>query len=197
MAVATDGQGEVTAAGIAEAWQRERPGTPTESIEVVTPVWWLAKLFSDDRARALRAAGIDAATLDLLSVLRRSGDPYALTTRELARRTLVTAGAISQRVARAERDGLVAREPGDQAVQGRRSVLVRLTPAGHELVERSVDVVLGREALLVDGLTPTERDTLAALLDKLLTDVRLRLAGTEESGAEEPSAEEPGVPANG
>ncbi|WP_234327255.1 MarR family winged helix-turn-helix transcriptional regulator [Streptomyces sp. NRRL WC-3742] len=175
-----DGGDEVTAARIAEAWRRERPGTPTGSIEVVTPVWWLAKLFSDDRARALRAAGIDAATLDLLSVLRRSGRPYALTTRELARRTLVTAGAISQRLARAERDGLVEREPGDPAEQGRRSVLVRLTPAGHDLVERSVDVVLGREALLVDGLAPAERETLVALLDKLLTDVRQRLADTQE-----------------
>ncbi|MFC7640151.1 hypothetical protein ACFQX6_03235 [Streptosporangium lutulentum] len=79
------------AAEIAAAWQRERPGTPTESIEVVTPIWRLAKLFADDRGRVLRAEGIDAATLDLLSVIRRSGPPYTLSTREIARRTLVTA----------------------------------------------------------------------------------------------------------
>ncbi|MFJ9455898.1 MarR family transcriptional regulator [Kitasatospora sp. NPDC101447] len=92
-------------------------------IEVVTPVWWLGKLFADDRARVLRTAGIDAATLDLLSVLRRSGAPYVLITREPARRTLVTAGAVSQRVARAEAQGLVAREdigrPAGQAAGGR------------------------------------------------------------------------------
>ena len=45
----------------------------------------------------------DAATLDLLSVLRRAGPPYQLTTRQLTEQTRVTAGAISQRVARAER----------------------------------------------------------------------------------------------
>ncbi|GAA4930335.1 hypothetical protein GCM10023237_60420 [Streptomyces coeruleoprunus] len=64
-----------SAAEIAAAWRRERPGTPTESIEIVSPVWRLAKLFADDRNRALREVGIDAATLDLLSVIRRSGPP--------------------------------------------------------------------------------------------------------------------------
>ncbi|MGW2372020.1 MULTISPECIES: MarR family winged helix-turn-helix transcriptional regulator [Kitasatospora] len=182
---------EVTAAQIARAWERERPGTPTGSIEVVTPVWWLAKLFTDDRARALRAAGIDAATLDLLSVLRRSGEPYALTTRELARRTLVTAGAISQRVARAEAQGLVVREPGEQAGHGRRAVLVSLTAAGHELVEQSVDVVLGREARLVGGLSEAERETLVGLLDKLLADVRRRVAGSEGVGEDREGRTDP------
>ncbi|MFF1906831.1 MarR family winged helix-turn-helix transcriptional regulator [Kitasatospora sp. NPDC058218] len=170
---------EVTAAEIAEAWQRERPGTPTGSIEIVTPIWWLAKLFTDDRARALRAAGIDAATLDLLSMLRRAGAPYTLSTRELARRTMVTAGAISQRVARAERQQLVERAPGEPGESGHRAVLVSLTAAGHVLVEQSVDVVLGREALLVDGLSEQERVVLAGLLDRLVTDVRRRVAGAE------------------
>ena len=160
-------------AEIAAAWQRERPGTPTSSIEIVTPIWRLAKMFADDRARVLRAAGIDAATLDLLSVLRRSGPPYRLTTRELARRTLVTAGAISQRVARAERAGLIHRAPGGA---GRKSVVVTLTDEGHALIERSVDSVLGREASLVAGLTPEERVTLVHLLDKLTADVRRRLS---------------------
>ncbi|SCD72562.1 DNA-binding transcriptional regulator, MarR family [Streptomyces sp. DvalAA-14] len=161
-----------SAAQIAAAWRRERPGTPTDSIEIVTPIWRLAKLFADDRTRVLRAAGIDAATLDLLSVLRRSGPPYALSTRRIARSTLVTAGAVSQRVARAERDGLVRRSAGSS---GRRTVLVSLTPAGHALVEDSVDSVLGREASLVEGLSGAERTVLVGLLEKLDGAVRRRL----------------------
>ncbi|MFJ8622334.1 MarR family winged helix-turn-helix transcriptional regulator [Kitasatospora sp. NPDC093550] len=166
-----------SAAEIAAAWQRERPGTPTGSIEIVTPLWWLAKLFTDDRARALRAAGIDAATLDLLSVIRRSGPPYRLSTREIARRTMVTAGAVSQRIARAERDGLVERTA---ASTGRRTVLVELTARGHTLIERSVDTVLGREASLVSGLTDEERTALIALLGKLMADVRRRTTSSDE-----------------
>lgn len=170
-AAAGDSVPPYTAADIASAWQRERPGAPTESIEIVTPIWWLAKLFADDRGRGLREAGIDAATLDLLSVIRRSGPPYTLSTREITRRTLVTAGAISQRIARAERDGLVQRRPG---TIGRRAVLVSLTPEGHALIERSVDTVLGREAELVTCLSEQERASLITLLDKLMTDVRRR-----------------------
>jgi DNA-binding MarR family transcriptional regulator len=161
-----------SAAEIAAAWRRERPGTPVDSIEIVTPLWRLAKLFADDRRRVLAGAGVDAATLDLLSVLRRSGKPYRLTTRELGARTLVTAGAISQRVARAEQRGLVTR-----AATGRsRQVQVRLTDAGHELVERTVDRVLGREAELVSGLPAGQRARLARSLDELLADVSARVA---------------------
>lgn len=156
------------AAEIARAWQRERPGTPTDSIEIVTPLWRLAKLFADDRRRVLADAGVDPATLDLLSVLRRAGSPYELSTRELARRTLVTAGAISQRVARAEDGGLVTRRSADD---GSRAVLVALTRAGHELTERTVDQVLTREAELVASLSPGGRAQLAAQLQELLDEV--------------------------
>ncbi|MFB6725290.1 MarR family winged helix-turn-helix transcriptional regulator [Kribbella sp. NPDC056345] len=159
------------AAEIARAWERERPGTPTDSIEIVTPLWRLAKLFADDRRRVLADLGIDPATLDLLSVLRRAGEPYELTTRELARRTLVTAGAISQRVTRAEDAGLVTRRPDPD---GTRAVVVTLTPAGHALIERSVDQVLTREAELVASLTPDNRAQLATALQQLLDDVTSR-----------------------
>jgi DNA-binding MarR family transcriptional regulator len=161
------------AAEIARAWQRERPGTPTDSIEIVTPLWRLAKLFADDRRRLLADLGIDPATLDLLSVLRRSGPPYELTTRELVRRTLVTAGAISQRVSRAERAGLVARRTEGK---GSRAVLVILTEEGHELVEQTVEQVLTRESSLIASLSPGDREVLAVQLQNLLDDVRQRVA---------------------
>lgn len=159
------------AAEIAAAWRREQPGVPVTSIEVVTPLWRLAKLLADDRRRVLAQAGTDPATLDLLSVLRRSGPPYQLSTREIAQRTLVTAGAISQRLSRAERDGLVRRTPGDT-----RSVLVTLTEAGHAVAERTVAAVLRREAYLTDGLDPAQREQLIALLEGLLGEVARRIA---------------------
>ena len=123
----------------------------------------------------LRELGIDAATPDLLSVLRRSGPPYALTSGQIAKRALVTADAISQRLAKAEREGLVERSAGTAA---RHSVLVTLTAAGHELIERSVDAVLGREAALVTSLSADERVILMGLLEKLTGDVVLRMDGS-------------------
>ena len=46
-----------------------------------------------------------------------------------------------------------------------------LTAAGHAVVERTVDMVLRREAELVDGLIQAERTALAGLLDRLLGEV--------------------------
>ncbi len=136
---------------IAAAWQRELPGVPTSSIGVITPLWRAAKLLSDDRRRTLGRLGIEDSTLDLLSTLRRSGPPYTLTTRELGERTLVTAGAISQRVGRAEAEGLVARARSDRS---RRAVGVTLTPLGHRTIERAVTELLTHEEELVAGLDP-------------------------------------------
>ena len=167
-----DGPSPYPAREIAAAWRRERPGTPTDSIGIVTPLWRLAKLFADDRRRLLADLGVDPATLDLLSVLRRAGTPYELSTRELAERTLVTAGAISQRVARAEQTGLVERRT---ETDGSRAVVVSLTATGHELVERTVDQVLTRESELVSSLSTDDRDLLADRLQALLDVVRERV----------------------
>jgi DNA-binding MarR family transcriptional regulator len=152
------------AADIAAAWERELPGVPTGSIEVITPLWRTAKILADDRRRTLHALGVDPSTLDLLSVLRRAGSPYELTTREITRRTLVTAGAISQRLARAEQGGWVERSASSAS---RRAVAVRLTEAGHRLIEDTVRSLLTHEADLIKALSDRERSTLSGLLAKL------------------------------
>lgn len=165
-----DGDDPVDATAL--AWLAERPGTPVEGIGVVTRIWRLAKLLGEDRRRTLAEAGADAATLDLLSVLRRGGAPYRLTTRDLAERTRVTAGAISQRVARAERAGLVERARDESTPRG---VAVTLTPRGHALVERLVDRVLGREAELTSCLTDQQRAALTGLLRDFLDELETKL----------------------
>jgi len=150
---------------IQRAWERERPGTPARSIGVITRIWRIGKLLADERRRTLARLGIDAATLDLLSTLRRAGAPYRLTAGAIAELSLVSAGAISQRVARAERQGLVRRErSGDD---GRLSY-VTLTTEGHALVERSVDELLRHEEALLAGLRDDQREDLTAHLRTLL-----------------------------
>lgn len=150
---------------IQQAWERERPGTPAASIGVITRIWRVGKLLADERRRTLGRLGIDAATLDLLSTLRRAGEPYRLTAGVIAERTLVSAGAISQRVARAEREGLVTRE---RSGADGRLTYVALTPAGHALIERCVDNLLSHEESLLSALTPAQREELSGLLRALL-----------------------------
>jgi DNA-binding MarR family transcriptional regulator len=167
------------AAEIAAAWARERPNLPVASIGILTRIWQVAKLASDDRRRTLAALGMDAATLDLLSTLRRAGPPYRLATRELTTRGLVTAGAITQRVDRAQRAGLVLRLPPER---GSRLVLIELTAAGHTAVESAVLTVLSHEQRIVDVLDPVQQEQLAGMLAALLGGFERSEGTTRQAG---------------
>jgi len=117
-------------------------------------------------------------------VLRRSGAPYQLSTRELTDRTRVSAGAISQRVARAEQAGLVVRASGAGAS---RTVTVTLTAEGHALVERLVDEVLGREAELISCLNPAQQAALTELLRTFLSELEAQLGHVQHTQVGEPN----------
>jgi DNA-binding MarR family transcriptional regulator len=161
---------------IQEAWRRERPGTPVESIGVITRIWRIARLLTDERRRTHTRLGIDAATRDLLATLRRAGPPYRLAPSDIARSALVSAGAVSQRVARAEKDGWVRRE---KSGSDGRSVTVELTPAGHAEIERTVDELLGYEQGLLSSLSHDQQRQLSDLLRILLADLTERLGGED------------------
>jgi DNA-binding MarR family transcriptional regulator len=156
---------------IQQAWLCERPGTPVDSIGIITRIWRIAKLLDDDRRHTMARLGIDAPTRDLLSTLRRAGPPYRLTPSEIARSTLVSAGAISQRLTRAESQGLIRRR---RDRPDGRNVTVELTPKGHAVIERTVEDLLCHEETLLTGLTPARRDQLASLLRILLADLTAR-----------------------
>lgn len=165
------GQTDDGAARIQEAWQRELPDLPAASIGsigVITRIWRLAKILDDERKRTLERLGTDASTLDLLSTLRRHGRPYAMTVAEITDASLVTQGAVSQRVARAEAAGQVRRSAS--RTDGR-VVVVTLTSKGRRLNERSVRALLAHEADLLSSLPPDDRGHLEASLRTLLGDL--------------------------
>lgn len=149
---------------IQDAWAEERPDLPVESIGIITRVWRIGKLLEQRRRDLLESIGTDRGTLDLLATLRRSGHPYQLTPTELAERSLITAGGVSQRLARAEKAGLVTRRP---AATDSRSVIVALTGAGHDLVNRAVEHLLRAEQESLGGLEASQRQELADLLRRL------------------------------
>lgn len=157
---------------IADAWRRELPGVPVGSIGVITRVWWAAKLFGAERRRTLNRLGLDMATLDLLSTLRRSGPPYRMSPSELATACLVSRGAITQRVARAVRAGLVEKAVSASGYHAR---AITLTAEGHRLVESAVTGLLEYEQRLLDGMSATEQERLAGLMRGLLAAIGERV----------------------
>ena len=103
--------------------------------------------------------------LDLLATLRRAGTPYRLTPGELEHASLVSAGAISQRLDRAERQGFVRRTRDGR---DRRVVQVELTHVGKTEVDRVVAEVMRRESYLLQPLTKEECRLLEQLLRRWL-----------------------------
>lgn len=150
---------------VARQWARERPTMPIDSIGIVGRILRIAKLLMDERRRTLSSLNIDHATFDLLATLLRTGHPYRMSPAELAEASLISGGAITQRVTRAEEAGLVRTERTDS---GKRTLMVTLTERGHQAIERDVEALLGREHELVSHLPEADRDELADLLRRLL-----------------------------
>jgi DNA-binding MarR family transcriptional regulator len=150
---------------IEEAWRRERPDVDSSSIGIVTRIWRLGRFLDRARGVALAKLDTDAAKLDALATLRRAGKPYRLTAGEMQRRSLVTAGAVTQRLDKLERAGLVRRE-GDE--EDGRVVHVVLMPRGRRAVDGIFVALMEQEQALLAPFSREEREVLTALLSRWL-----------------------------
>jgi DNA-binding MarR family transcriptional regulator len=158
-----DVQDEVDA--IVAAWRRERPDLDVEPLHVLSRVARLAAVLDERRAAAFVEHGLQGHEFDVLSALRRSGEPFELTAGELAALTHVTSGTMTSRLDRLEARGFVARRP--DAADGR-LVRVRLTATGRERVDAAFAALLDGERQLLRALDETELRALADGLRSLL-----------------------------
>jgi DNA-binding MarR family transcriptional regulator len=99
----------------------------------------------------------------------------------LSRELMVSTGAMTNRLDKLERAGLVERErdPAD-----RRGVLLRLTETGRERLNLAVDYGAADERNLVSALSAEERDQLNGLLAKLLAALQSELGPVPKRGHE-------------
>lgn len=151
--------------GIVAAWRRERPDLDVTPLEVLSRVSRLARRLDLARGSAFWEHQLDSWAFDVLSALRRAGSPYELSPGQLVQQTLVSSGTMTNRVDRLERNGHVERRP-DPA--DRRGVLVRLTPAGRDVVDAAMADLLDRERSLLTELPTADQQRLAALLRRML-----------------------------
>lgn len=150
---------------IVSAWRRERPDLDVTPLEVLSRVSRLARRLDLARGSAFAQHHVDGWAFDVLSALRRAGEPYELSPGQLVQQTLVTSGTMTNRVDRLERHGWVERrpDPGD-----RRGVLVRLTEAGRDVVDAAMANLIDHEKSLLGELSASEQGQLATLLRRLL-----------------------------
>jgi DNA-binding MarR family transcriptional regulator len=147
-------------------WHRELPDLDVAPIAVAGRVTRIAALL-DARAEAeLAADGLSRGEFDLLCALRRAGRP--LRASEVSTITAASGAAITKRADALVRAGLVERSVPSR---DRRGVLLALTAAGRDAVDRLMPAHLAREADALAGLTPAETERLAALLSRVLVRV--------------------------
>ena len=147
------------------AWQAERPDLDVTPLQVLSRVSRLARHLERARQRVFSAHDLEAWEFDVLTALRRAGEPYRLSPGRLLRATLVTSGTMTNRIDRLTATGLVERHPDPQ---DKRGVQVQLTAKGKGLVDDTFADLLDRERELLDGLSPDNQGRLADLLRTLL-----------------------------
>ncbi|RKT87696.1 DNA-binding transcriptional regulator, MarR family [Saccharopolyspora antimicrobica] len=146
-------------------WREERPDLDFTPIGVVGRIMRLSRLWDKEIKDFLAGHDLEPGEFDILSTLRRSGEPYALTAGTFLKESLVTTGAITLRVDRMEKKGLVSRVRDDV---DRRSVKIRLTERGLEVIDRVLPLHLANEARLLSGLDRDGRENLAGALAAVL-----------------------------
>ena len=150
---------------IIDAWRRERPDLDVAPLAVLSRISRLARHLDLARGRAFSGHGLEQWEFDVLSALRRTGEPYELSPGVLVTQTLVTSGTMTNRIDRLEARGLVVRRP---APADRRGVLVRLTEPGRAAVDAALADLLDVERALLAALPEPDRARLADLLRVLV-----------------------------
>ena len=150
---------------IVDAWRRERPDLDVEPLHVFSRVSRLARLLDLDRTSAFARHALEGWEFDVLSALRRAGEPYQLSPGRLVQETLVTSGTMTNRIDRLAGKGWVERLPSPT---DRRGVIVRLTKGGQATVDAAMADLLTRERQLLDDMPADERAVLTAALRRLL-----------------------------
>ncbi len=150
---------------IVAAWRRERPDLDVSPLEVLSRVSRLARHLDRARRAAFAVHDLEPWEFDVLSALRRAGEPYHLSPGQLVTQTLVTSGTMTNRIDRLVADGHVERhrDPSD-----RRGVLVRLTARGRQVVDAAMTDLLHEERRLLAGIKPGDAARLASLLRTLV-----------------------------
>jgi len=146
-------------------WNEQRPDLDSDAMGIVLRIQALDKLLADQVAERLLDFGMQWWQYDVLSALRRQGTPYRMAATELAEASMLTSGAMTNRIDRLEQTGLVhrLRDPGD-----RRRVWVELTRKGLDQVDKATEARFEIAASAVSGLGDKSRLQLSNLLRSLL-----------------------------
>lgn len=137
---------------------------------IVVRVEKIHRHFQEAFRASLGEAGLTKEEWKVLMALHHSVRSHGWLCQDLD----VSTGAMTNRLDKLERRGLIRRAPDPR---DRRGVLLDLTDTGQSQLEGYVESGAGRERELVDDLTLAERQELNRLLSKLLASLQTKNAG--------------------
>lgn len=154
-------------------WRRERPDLDSSPFGIFGRIWRLSTSMLGAAETWLTPLGLTFESFSLIVTLRRSGPPYELNPTALYRESLLSSGAITNRIDRVEARGLVKRLPDPN---DRRGTIVRLTPKGRALADKAIKLHFEALAQMLSDIDGEERNRLAKLLSQLLMAIEVRQA---------------------
>lgn len=147
---------------IQEEWARSYPDLDVRPIGVLGRIQHIATASSHRLDRDLEPLGVSRSEYDVLSALARVDRP--LRASEVVSTTLLSGASITKITENLSRRGLLRRRRSER---DGRVVLLEVTDEGRALVDTELPRRLADDERALSGLTPAERDALAALLKKV------------------------------
>jgi len=136
----------------------------SERAQIITRIMRLARKYSRRLEPVLAPYKLNTAEFEVLSALRRKGEPFSMMPSQLFHALLISSGAMTNRVDRLEREGLVKRT---HDLTDRRGVRVTLTRKGRNLIEKVMGPYVRSQEALLHEFGQQDLDQFNLLLGKL------------------------------
>lgn len=146
-------------------WRHERPDLDCSGKAVVGRILRLQEIIMRAFNIGLEPHGLRYHAFAVLATLRVSGPPFRMSPTRLRETLLMTSGGTSNLLARLERQGWVVRHDGPH---DGRTVIVELTEAGKVLADQAMESHAKVERELIRMFSEAERDSLSAMLSRML-----------------------------
>lgn len=151
---------------ITEQWAAVRPDLDTLPMGAYGRIYRIGRAMGDRIEKEYARFGISRGEFDVLATLRRSGEPYTLSPRQLSATLMLTTGGMTGRLDKLEKAGLLTRNPDPN---DRRGLRVTLTDRGLEMIDEAVTAGLAvQHEVFGAALDEAQAEQLNELLRRLL-----------------------------
>lgn len=146
-------------------WHRERPDLDPSPVAIQGRILRLSAHFLRESERCLSELNLTWEAFSLIVTLRRNGKPYEMRPKDILRESLLTSGAVTNRVERVARMGLIERRPDELDGRG---CIIRLTVKGKMMADKAIAIHFDAVDRVLAVLKKKEQRQLADLLAMLL-----------------------------